>query len=148
MSFRKQSLRPSQSLRPYPGEALGAPLSADPAWDEPLRGVKAGRVSVLAPTLPRPPLAKGATTTRHTFSREALAAASSPDARGGQQRVREGQRVRPVGTGAVRRMGSPPDRSPAASGVTLRPASPSAQPPRESSYPAGNICAAAVGRQR
>jgi hypothetical protein len=48
MSFRKQNLRPSRSLRPYPGEALGAPLSADPAWVEPLRGVKAGRVSVLA----------------------------------------------------------------------------------------------------
>jgi hypothetical protein len=48
MSFRKQSPRLSLSRWPYRGEARGAALSAGPATDEPLRGIKAGRVRVLA----------------------------------------------------------------------------------------------------
>jgi hypothetical protein len=48
MSFRKQSLRPSLSRRPSRGEPGGGFLSGGPASDEPLRGVKAGRVTVLA----------------------------------------------------------------------------------------------------
>lgn len=47
MSFRKQSPRSSRNPRPYPGEALEATVSADLARDEPLRGVKASRLTVL-----------------------------------------------------------------------------------------------------
>jgi hypothetical protein len=46
MSFRRPSL-PSPSRRPSLPEAHGAVTSARPVQDEPLRGVKAGRVAVL-----------------------------------------------------------------------------------------------------
>jgi hypothetical protein len=46
MSFRIPSL-PSPSRRPSPRKPQEAPLSASPVQDEPLRGVKAGRVAVL-----------------------------------------------------------------------------------------------------
>ena len=46
MSFRRPSL-PSPSRRPSLPEVQGALVSAGPVPDEPLRGVKAGRVSVL-----------------------------------------------------------------------------------------------------
>ena len=48
MSFRKPSPSPSPSRPPSPRVAAWAPMSASPAGDEPLRGVKAGRVTVLA----------------------------------------------------------------------------------------------------
>jgi hypothetical protein len=48
MSFRKPSPWESPSRPPSPREVQGGPVSASPAGDEPLRGVKAGRVSVLA----------------------------------------------------------------------------------------------------
>lgn len=47
MSFRKPSPRRSPSRRPSLREAKGASLSSPTAGDEPLRGVKAGRVTVL-----------------------------------------------------------------------------------------------------
>jgi len=47
MSFRKPSQWQSPSLRPSLREARGAPMTASPAEDEPLRGVKAAHVSVL-----------------------------------------------------------------------------------------------------
>jgi hypothetical protein len=64
MGFRKQSPRPSLSRRtlsrrPYQGEAPEAPLTADPARDEPLCGVKLGRVSVLADGVAFTPLHAG-----------------------------------------------------------------------------------------
>jgi hypothetical protein len=46
MSFRRPSL-PSPSRRPSLPEVQGALVSAGPVHDEPLRGVKAGRVTVL-----------------------------------------------------------------------------------------------------
>lgn len=46
MSFRRPSL-PSPSRRPSLREVQGAFVSAGPVRDEPLRGVKAGRVTVL-----------------------------------------------------------------------------------------------------
>jgi len=46
MSFRKAS-PPSPSRRPSLPEVRGAVMSASPVRDEPLRGVKAGRVTVL-----------------------------------------------------------------------------------------------------
>ena len=46
MSFRRPSL-PSPSPRPSLPEAQGAVVSASPVRDEPLHGVKAGRVAVL-----------------------------------------------------------------------------------------------------
>ena len=46
MSFRRPSL-PSPSRRPSLPEVQGAFVSAGPVRDEPLRGVKAGRVTVL-----------------------------------------------------------------------------------------------------
>jgi hypothetical protein len=49
MRFRKQSqARSSPSPRPYLRKALEVPMSAELVQDEPLRGVKAGRVTVLA----------------------------------------------------------------------------------------------------
>jgi hypothetical protein len=59
MSFRKQIPRPSLSLRSYLGEALEALPSAGPAWDEPLRGVKVGRVTVHAEGVAFMPLRAG-----------------------------------------------------------------------------------------
>jgi hypothetical protein len=47
MSFRKQSPRPSRNPRPSQGDALEVTAAAGLAQDEPLRGVKAGRVTVL-----------------------------------------------------------------------------------------------------
>lgn len=48
MSFRRPSPFQSPSQRPSPRETQGAPVIASQAEDEPLRGVKAGHVSVLA----------------------------------------------------------------------------------------------------
>jgi hypothetical protein len=64
MGFRKQSPRLSLSRRPlsrqpYLRDALEAPLTEDPAGDEPLCGVKLGRVSVLADGVAFTPLHAG-----------------------------------------------------------------------------------------